>query len=89
MRATFSGNQVVANVFRDFVTGTLPPGYVFPVMTVTFATNGGGGSVSGNLIQGNDFGTQAGPALTPLLGFIDGGGNICGPIPSSNPIGSA
>lgn len=28
----------------------------------------------GNLIQGNDFGTEEGPYLAPLQGFIDGAG---------------
>jgi hypothetical protein len=38
------------------------------------------GTVSGNLVQGNDFGPNNGPYLIPLSGFIDGGGNVCGPF---------
>jgi hypothetical protein len=40
----------------------------------------GPATVTGNLLQGNDFGANDGPDLNPLSGFIDGGGNICGPL---------
>jgi hypothetical protein len=40
----------------------------------------GPATVTGNLLQGNNFGPNDGPNLTPLSGFIDGGGNICGPL---------
>lgn len=79
----FAGNQIIGNTFLTSVTGTLQPGYVFPVMAAYFTA----GMESGNLIEGNNFGTLPGPALTPLSAFIDGGGNICGPIPSPNPLG--
>lgn len=38
------------------------------------------GTVTGNLLQGNDFGPNDGPNLDPSSGFIDGGGNVCGPL---------
>jgi hypothetical protein len=73
----FTSNQIVGNRFRDFAQGTTLPGYAFPGMSVALDSTA---PVSGNLIQGNDFGTQMGPAVYPLQGFIDGGGNICAPF---------
>jgi hypothetical protein len=81
-QAGFSGNQFTGNVVRNETAGTLggatgpttPSGpglYIF--MT---------GMVSGNILQGNDFGTYPGPEVIPLAGFIDGGGNICGLNPA-------
>jgi len=72
--AAFSGNQFVANVFRNQVVGTGASSRRAG-MSITMP-----GTVAGNLIQGNDLGTANGPYLTPLDGFIDGGGNICGPF---------
>ena len=46
----------------------------FPHMVVTLPR-----PVTNNLIQGNDFGTNDGPFLSPIAGFTDGGGNLCGP----------
>jgi hypothetical protein len=37
-------------------------------------------AVVGNLLQNNDFGTNAGLQLAPLTGFVDGGGNMYGPL---------
>jgi hypothetical protein len=70
----FSGNRFVGNQFRNPTTGV---GYPSPMarMRVTMS-----GSVTGNVLQSNDFGTSDGPFLTPLQGFSDGGGNICGPL---------
>lgn len=65
----FSGNQFIGNVFR---TSTNPGS---PMLRVDMS-----GTVSGNLVQGNDFGPNNGPYLIPLSGFIDGGGNVCGPM---------
>jgi parallel beta-helix repeat protein len=70
--ANFTGNSFIGNRFRSPVQGTVP--VVFQGMVATF---GAGVPVSGNLIQGNDFGTQGCPLVSPVPGFIDGGGNIC------------
>ena len=64
-----TGNQFVGNVFRN-TTNTLGA-----MLEVDMP-----GNVSGNLVQGNDFGPNGGPHLVPLSGFIDGGGNVCGPM---------
>jgi Right handed beta helix region/Bacterial Ig-like domain (group 2) len=69
---TFTGNQFIGNVFRN---STVP---ISSVLEVDMS-----GNVSGNLVQGNDFGPNNGPYLNPLSGFIDGGGNVCGP---TNPV---
>lgn len=66
----FSGNQFIGNVFRDRTPNA--NGASLEIIVP--------GSVSGNLVQGNDFGSYDGPYLTPITGFIDGGGNICGPM---------
>jgi hypothetical protein len=69
----FSMNQFIGNVFRDPAPGTVliaAPGLFVNV----------GGPTMGNVLQGNDFGTNNGPWVVPLSGFIDGGGNICAPI---------
>jgi hypothetical protein len=73
----FSGNQFVGNVFRNPVSGTL--------ITIRRAAVliDMPGLVQGNLIQGNDLGAADGPFLSPLDGFIDGGGNQCGPFSST------
>jgi Right handed beta helix region/Bacterial Ig-like domain (group 2) len=65
----FSGNQFIGNVFRDSTVTKSPMLEVYM-----------SGSVSGNLIQGNDFGPNDGPQLVPLSGFVDGGGNVCAPM---------
>jgi Right handed beta helix region/Bacterial Ig-like domain (group 2) len=76
--ALFTGNQFIANVFRNPAPGW--SGSVMPVARLSIVMPG---QVSGNLLQGNDFGANDGPNLSPLGGFADGGGNICGPL---NPI---
>jgi len=71
----FSGNQFIANQFRNPIAGlggSLGPA---PRMTVIFVP----GTAAGNLLQNNDFGMNDGPRLAPLSAFTDGGGNICGP----------
>lgn len=72
---TFTNNQFIANVFRSPISGTYEGGRA-PGMIVAL----GGAPVSGNLLQNNDFGSFDGPFLNPLSGFIDGGGNVCGPL---------
>jgi parallel beta-helix repeat protein len=70
--ASFTGNSIIGNRFRNPTVGTVP--LVLQGMVAKFVA---GTPVSGNLIQGNDFGTQGCPLLSPAQGFIDGGGNIC------------
>lgn len=72
--AAFSDNQFIGNMFHNPAPGT-STGTKFPAIRITMP-----GSVQRNLIQGNDLGTSNGPLLTPLDGFIDGGGNLCGPF---------
>jgi hypothetical protein len=44
-------------------------------------------AAGGNIITGNVLPTfSPGPTLTPPSIFIDGGGNVCGPLPSGSPI---
>ena len=71
----FSGNQFIGNVFRNPARATFSGPGPDPSMYVMMS-----GTVVGNLLQNNDFGTNPGPNLMPLAGFIDGGGNICGPL---------
>jgi hypothetical protein len=78
---TLVNNQFLNNVLMSPVA--LPPQFG-GVNTVSFYINYFGGgvpyNVTGNLVQGNNFGTSPlGPALLPKAGFIDGGGNICNP----------
>ena len=72
--ASFTGNSIIGNRFRNPTVGTVP--LVLQGMVAKFVA---GTPVSGNLIQGNDFGTQGCALVSPLQGFIDGGGNICAP----------
>jgi hypothetical protein len=72
--AVFSGNRFIGNRFRNPATGL---GYSSSMARMTVAMSG---SVAGNVLQSNDFGSNDGPFLTPLQGFSDGGGNICGPL---------
>jgi hypothetical protein len=69
-----SGNQFIANVFRNPIAGTL---YSGPSLGARMIVNMPG-TVTGNLVEDDDFGSSDGPNLIPLSGFIDGGGNICG-----------
>jgi hypothetical protein len=69
----FDDNQFVGNTFRNQATGTWSSQVFNPGMVIDFS-----GDVNRNLVQNNDFGPFNGPFLSPLLGFIDGGGNICG-----------
>jgi hypothetical protein len=82
----FTGNQIVGNKFRTPVVGTQP---TLPGVSRSVPTSGPAsrlivqmvlGPSSGNLIQGNDLGTNDGPLLLPLSGFSNGGGNTCGPL---------
>jgi parallel beta-helix repeat protein len=75
--AGFSGNQIIGNRFRNPAAGyrsVVPVVLPAPRMNVYFAP---GTPVMSNLLQGNDFGSEEGPELTPLAGFTDGGGNVC------------
>jgi hypothetical protein len=73
--ALFTGNQFIANVFRNPAPGWGGSVSRVPRLSIVMP-----GMVSFNLLQGNDFGTSDGPNLSPLGGFTDGGGNICGPL---------
>lgn len=85
----FSNNQIIGNHFHDPLPNALaeirsvegPNGrrtlVTGPIPRLIVAM---GGLVTNNLIQGNDFGTSDGPFVSPLSGFMDGGGNICGPL---------
>ena len=76
--ALFTNNQFIGNVFRSPIHSMVNQSGRGPSMAVEMAV--GGAAVSGNVLQNNDFGTFDGPELTPLNGFMDGGGNICGPL---------
>jgi Bacterial Ig-like domain (group 2)/Periplasmic copper-binding protein (NosD) len=94
--AGFVNNQFLGNSFRSPSGGTLggPGGPTMPTgpsMAISMS-----GTVMGNVLANNDFGTNPGPNLVPLSGFVDGGGNICGPqdptvsnFPCSGSSGSA
>jgi hypothetical protein len=73
----FSGNQFIDNKLHDVIPGL--GGLNSAKMRVTFDS----GDVENNVLRGNDFGANDGPLLTPLTGFVDGGGNICGPTNAS------
>ncbi|HEY6359001.1 MAG TPA: Ig-like domain-containing protein, partial [Vicinamibacterales bacterium] len=75
--AGFTGNQVLGNSFSTPTGGYQSLPAASPRMFVFFPS---GSPVASNVLQGNNFGSNDGPALTPLSGFIDGGGNICGPL---------
>lgn len=75
----FVNNQFLGNTFGSRSGGTLggPGGPTMPTgpsMAISMS-----GTVMGNVLANNDFGTNPGPNLVPLTGFTDGGGNICGP----------
>ena len=84
----FSGNQIVGNRLHPPTPNALnqvgsvevPGGFLRATGAVPRLVVAMGGVVTNNLIQGNDFGTSDGPFVSPLSGFIDGGGNICGPL---------
>jgi hypothetical protein len=88
---SFQNNAITGNVFQDAAIFGPP----FSAMEIDLAGMQAG--IGGNLIQGNDFGTQIpGPSVVPLSAFTDGGGNVCarggnlqcsasGPAPSSLP----
>lgn len=73
--AAFWGNQFIGNVFRSPIQGPQMPAGAAPRMRAIVA-----GPVTGNLVENNDLGSNDGPEFLPLSGFIDGGGNICGPL---------
>jgi hypothetical protein len=68
----------VGNIFRNPVQGIFTP----PLVTRLHIFFEDSSVVSNNLIAGNDFGTEAGPVLFPIAGFVNGGGNICDPTTS-------
>jgi hypothetical protein len=86
----FSNNQVIGNKFHNATPNALDQvGSVETAGGRVHATTGTAvprliiamnGIVANNLIQGNDFGTSDGPYLSPIAGFTNGGGNVCGPM---------
>jgi len=70
---TLVNNQFVGNTF------TSPTGNGGPAATIDYVAGGLPFTVQGNLVQNNNFGTGPGPLFSPVAGFIDGGGNVCGP----------
>lgn len=70
----FVNNQFLGNVFGTPIVGLGGSG---PEARMQVQMPG---TVQGNLVQSNNFGTLDGPDLTPLSGFVDGGGNTCGPL---------
>jgi hypothetical protein len=81
----FTNNRIVSNTFRAPIQGTspAPPTTRMYVSFPSLASS----SVSGNLIEGNDFGREPGPVLVPIGGFINGGANICDPSTSAFCVG--
>lgn len=79
--AMFSGNQIIGNRFHDPAPGVQSVGTA-PRMYVVFAD---ALAVTSNAIAGDDFGSEPGPQLSPLAGFIDGGNNVCAPLTASLP----
>jgi hypothetical protein len=76
--AGFVGNQILGNSFGAPASGLQNAVVVpYPRMFVLFQS---GSPVASNVLQGNNFGSNDGPELTPLSGFLDGGGNMCGPL---------
>jgi hypothetical protein len=75
--ASLVGTQFVGNQFAQPTTGieSLAPGAPAARLLVIAP-----GAASGNVLQNNNFGANDGPSLTPLSAFIDGGGNVCGPL---------
>jgi parallel beta-helix repeat protein len=79
----FSNNQLVGNRFRDPAAGYgSAVVIVAPRMIVSLGASSS--VITANLLLGNDFGSEEGPELMPLNGFIDGGGNICAPLSASS-----
>jgi len=70
---TLVNNQFVSNTF----TSPSPQG-VGNAALIDYVNGGLPYTVQGNLVQNNNFGTGPGPLFSPVAGFIDGGGNICG-----------
>ena len=64
--AAFSRNTVSGNILRRPIEN-------WPGIFISFSP----GDVSGNVIRGNDLGSQ-GIRVFPLEAFTNGGGNICG-----------
>jgi len=97
----FQGNTITGNTLRSPTAfpasfcpscGGVPPNAALIDLHAIVA------GVSGNVLQGNDFGTRsAGPIVMPVSAFADGGGNVCaqggtlpcssvGPAPASLPV---
>ena len=73
----FSANRISENNFRNPVIGL---GTADVARLVIIMDSAPAGAVQSNLIQDNNFGLENGPFVLPLSGFINGGGNVCGPL---------
>lgn len=73
--AMFSGTQIVDNSFRSPIAGVVSLVGPAPHARISITMSG---TVQNNTLTGNDLGANEGPFVSPLSGFIDGGGNICG-----------
>jgi hypothetical protein len=74
----FTNNQIVGNrLLSPTANGQAPAGMSIVLDSLSAA------SVSNNVIQGNDLGSQYALVLRPATGFMNGGGNTC--APGSNP----
>ncbi len=88
--STLVNNQIVNNMFVNPIA--LPPLYGGGIPPSIYVNMNGRSatSVSGNLIQNNNFGTVSpGPVLSPASGFIDGGANVCASVPVLNCAGGS
>lgn len=73
----FTANRIVGNRFHDPAAGVPFHGETPARVSVRLYSHA---AVADNTIADNDFGALDGPFLAPVSGFIDGGGNVCGPI---------
>ena len=69
---TLVNNQFTGNTF----IGSAGVGHA---ARIDYVVGGLPFTVQGNLVQGNNFGSGPGPVFSPASGFVDGGGNVCGP----------
>jgi hypothetical protein len=76
---TLVNNQITNNILMNPVV-LASDGQFQPSIFINYLNNGRPYTVSGNVLRNNNLGTSTpGPMLSPASGFIDGGGNVCGP----------
>jgi len=80
---TLVNNQITNNVLVNPITAVAAGGQLEPSIVINYVGNPEESrpyTVTGNVLRNNNLGTSTpGPMLSPASGFIDGGGNICGP----------